>query len=81
MTAGRKPTVSDYEILEIFVFSTDPFLHPTEIVDKVAIDSRQGVYKRLDDLEERGLLDSKKAGGARNFWITADGRAYVEENR
>jgi predicted transcriptional regulator len=73
---GRKPTVSDNEILRQFMLSPDPFLHPTELTEPLDM-SRQGVFKRLKGLEERGLLDSKKTGGTRNFWITDEGKSYV----
>jgi predicted transcriptional regulator len=73
---GRKPTVSDEEILRQFMLSPEPFLHPTELTEPLDM-SRQGVFKRLQKLEEKGLLDSKKTAGTRNFWITDDGKSYV----
>lgn len=73
---GRKPTVSDDEILREFALDRAPFMHPTELAETLDM-SRQGVYERLKDLEEKGLLASKKTGGARNWWLTDKGRAYI----
>lgn len=73
---GRKPTVSDEDILREFMLSPAPFLHPVELTEKLDM-SRHGVYNRLTDLQDEGMLDSKKTGGTRNFWITEKGRKYV----
>lgn len=70
---GRKPTVSDVEILREFVVSPDPVLHPTELTDSLDM-SRQGIYKRFEKLESSGELKSKKIAGTRVFWITESGR-------
>jgi predicted ArsR family transcriptional regulator len=75
---GRKPTVSDKEILSVFALSPDPAFFASELTDELGL-SRQGVLSRLDELDERGLLDSKKASGRRIFWITTDGRRYVRD--
>ncbi|NLV08345.1 HTH domain-containing protein [Halomicrobium mukohataei] len=53
-------------------------MHPTELTETLDM-SRQGVYKRLKDLEEQGLLKSKKAADTRNWWITDEGRRYLSE--
>jgi len=76
---GRKKTVSDVEILRQFALEAAPFMHPTELTDSLEM-SRQGVYKRLKDLEEQGLLESKKAADTRNWWLTDAGRRYLSEN-
>ncbi|WP_240936914.1 winged helix-turn-helix domain-containing protein [Halomicrobium mukohataei] len=75
---GRKKTVSDVEILRQFALEPAPFMHPTELTETLDM-SRQGVYKRLKDLEEQGLLKSKKAADTRNWWITDEGRRYLSE--
>jgi len=76
---GRKKTVSDLEILREFALEEAPYIHPTELTNTLDM-SRQGVYKRLVQLEEDGLLESKKAADARNWWLTDDGRRYISEN-
>ena len=64
---GRKPTVSDDEILEIFRDSSDPVLTAPEIANLISI-SRRGILDRLKDLEANGVLRSKKVGGRRTVW-------------
>lgn len=75
---GRKKTVSDVEILRQFAYSPDPAFFATEFTDEFDM-SRQGVLARLDDLEDRGFLRSKKASGRRVFWITHDGLEKVSQ--
>lgn len=77
---GRKPEVSDVEILREFMLTAEPFLHPTELVGEFGIESRQGIYNRFVELEDEGFLDSKKTAGTRNWWITDAGRRYVADN-
>lgn len=75
---GRKPTVSDVEILREFALCPDPFMHATELSDAMDM-SRQGVHNRLEQLQEEGYLDSKMTGGTRNWWLTDEGRNYISE--
>jgi len=75
---GRKPTVSDVEILREFALCPDPFMHATELTETLDL-SRQGVHNRLETLQEKGYLDSKMTGGTRNWWLTDDGRNYLSE--
>jgi len=75
---GREPETQDRHILREFMLAEAPFLHATELADTFDM-SRQGVYKRLVKLEERGLLKSKKSGNVRNWWITDEGKRYVVE--
>lgn len=65
--AGRKPTVSDEEILKVFQNASDPVLTASEVADKFSI-GRRGILKRLDNLEDEGILISKKIGGRRTVW-------------
>jgi DNA-binding Lrp family transcriptional regulator len=56
--AGRKETVSDREILQIFEDATDPFLSTSEVADGLDF-SNEGARKRLYSLAEEGLLQYK----------------------
>ncbi|WP_367398194.1 winged helix-turn-helix transcriptional regulator [Haloarcula limicola] len=76
---GRKPTISDVEILKEFALCSDPFMHATELAESLDM-SRQGVHKRLEQLEENSYLASKITGGTRNWWLTDDGRNYLSEH-
>lgn len=73
---GRRPVVPDRHILQFFTESDDPALSAQEIADELPI-GHGGVFKRLQDLEKRGLIDSKKLGQARAWWITEEGEAYL----
>ncbi|KAB1194782.1 HTH domain-containing protein [Haloferax sp. MBLA0076] len=64
---GRPPTVSDDQILDVFKSSADPVLTASELADELDI-GRRGVLARLETLEERGYLRSKKVGGRSTVW-------------
>lgn len=59
--AGRKPTVSDQEILAVFRETEDPVLTSGEIAEQISL-SRRGVGNRLDKLHEDGQLERKQVG-------------------
>lgn len=64
---GRKPDVSDEEILNVFERTNDPILTASEIGEEIEM-GRRGVLSRLENLEERGVLESKKVGGRSVVW-------------
>lgn len=64
---GRKPTVSDEEILTVFVNAEDPVLMADEVAESLPI-GRRAVYNRLRSLEDQGVLQSKKAGARSTVW-------------
>ncbi|WP_144049502.1 hypothetical protein [Halorubrum salipaludis] len=76
--AGRKETVSDEEILSIFMESSDPFMTTAEIAEELDF-TLTGARKRLYGLEENGLLNSKKAGNSPVWWISENGVVRIED--
>lgn len=64
---GRKPRVSDEEILAVFREAEDPVLIASEVAEHLPI-GRRGVYDRLEKLEDRGAVTSKKVGGRATVW-------------
>jgi GTP-sensing pleiotropic transcriptional regulator CodY len=64
---GRKPTVSDEEILAGFENAEDPVLIADEVAESLLI-GRRAVYNRLRSLEEQGNLKSKKTGVRSTVW-------------
>jgi len=64
---GRKPTVSDEEILAVFENADDPVLMATEVAKPLSI-GRRAVYNRLQSLEEDRILKSKKTGARSSVW-------------
>jgi len=64
---GRKPRVTDDEILQLFEDSTDPVLSTAEVTDQLPI-KRSATYKRLSALRDEGNLAGKDVGGRNTVW-------------
>jgi hypothetical protein len=64
---GRKPTVEDVEILDVFRTSADPVLTATEVSEQLPL-GRRGILKRLRALEDEGTLKSKEVGSGSRVW-------------
>ena len=77
---GRKPTVSDDEILSIFRNTSDPVLTAPEAAEHFSI-SRRGILDRFKNLEEEGVLRSKKVGGRRTVWWYPGHTSTSKENK
>lgn len=69
--AGRKPTVSDEEILAILREASDPVLSTSEISEELSI-GEKGTYRRLKELEETGAVTSKEIGHSLAWWLAED---------
>jgi len=70
-TGGRKPRVTDDDLLDVFRATADPVLSTAEVADAVPI-KRRGTLNRLRDLEDGGRLDSKQIGGRNTVWWLLD---------
>ena len=68
-TPGRKPRVTDDEILQLFRDTDDPVLSTAEVTKQVPI-KRNGTYKRLSALRDDGQLTGKNIGGRNTVWWT-----------
>jgi hypothetical protein len=64
---GRKPRVSDKEILQVIRDADDPVLSTAEVTESLPI-KRSATYKRLASLREEGKLEGKQIGGKNNVW-------------
>lgn len=64
---GRKPDVSDSDILEVFRQASDPVLTTAEVAENVDIGHR-GTYDRLQKLRDEGVLEMKKVGESGAVW-------------
>ncbi len=64
---GRKPTVDDEEILDVFREQLDPVLTATEVSEQLSL-GRRGTLKRLRNLEDSGTLKSKEVGSGSRVW-------------
>lgn len=77
-SGGRNPVITDKQILRHFVKSNDPVTTAPELAEKLPI-SKTGVYKRLRNLDEKGLINSKKIGRGKAWWITEDGEDFLKD--
>ena len=68
---GRKPRVTDDDLLNVFLATDDPVLSTAEVADAVPI-KRRGVLNRLRNLEDAGELASKQIGGRNTVWWLID---------
>jgi hypothetical protein len=68
---GRKPRVTDADLLDVFRETADPVLSTAEVSDALPI-KRRGTLNRLRDLEDAGELDSKQIGGRNTVWWAID---------
>ncbi|MFC6954100.1 FaeA/PapI family transcriptional regulator [Halorubellus litoreus] len=68
---GRKPRVTDEEILAVFEETDDPVLSTAEVADALPL-QRRSVYNRLVQLEEAGQLTRKQIGGRNTIWWLSD---------
>ena len=64
---GRKPTVSDNEILEVFRQTSDPVLTTSEVAEQIDL-GRRGTFDRLDRLAKEGEIKMKKVGESGAVW-------------
>ena len=64
---GRKPRVTDSDILDVFQNTPDPVLSTAEVANALPI-KRRGTLNRLRSLEEAGGLESKEIGGRNTVW-------------
>jgi hypothetical protein len=64
---GRKPRVSDEDILEVFREASDPVLTTAEVAERIDIGHR-GTYDRLQKLADERVLEMKKVGDSGAVW-------------
>jgi len=64
---GRPPEFTDEEILKIFISANDPVLTASEVAERLSV-GRRGVLSRLENLEDKGFLKSKKVGARSTVW-------------
>ncbi|PHQ38980.1 hypothetical protein DJ69_08525 [Halorubrum persicum] len=66
---GRKPRVTDEEILQLFRETDDPVLSTGEVTEQLSI-GRSATYKRLKSLREGGRLQAKTIGKKNTvYWL------------
>jgi hypothetical protein len=74
--AGRDKQTPDVDFLLAFLADPTPVLTASEMGDAVGM-TRQGAYVRLEELQERGFVESAKKSGRRVWWLTAKGGQHA----
>jgi len=77
---GRKPRVTDEDLLDVFRATPDPVLSTVEVADAVPIKRRE-TLNRLQALKEDGELESKQIGGRNTGWWLVDERGGSDTDR
>lgn len=77
---GRPPDTTDREILRLFSESKEYVISTMEVAESLSY-SHNGAYKRLKKLAEEGLLGTKKIGDASAWWLTDEGKAFLNGDR
>lgn len=67
MPRGRKPSVSDDEIISVFQQATDPVLTTREVAEQIDLGER-ATYNRLQRLVEEDKLHRKDIGELAVVW-------------
>ena len=74
---GPNPTADRKSILEALVLAYPPVLGTSEIAEKTGV-SRQAADQRLRRMADDGLIDTRKIGRSRVWWITNKGQRYLD---
>lgn len=78
VTPGPPARDRDNEYLR-WVDATDaPFAVVDDLLDKTSTQRKQ-THKRLEQLVDSGLLNSKKIGRGKVYWLTAAGREALTD--
>ena len=76
MPRGPDPEIDEYEILEVFLASSDPAMVPSEIAETLNV-STEGARHQMNRLADEGWLEKKKPGQRTVlYWITEGGRKH-----
>ena len=78
-TPGRKPRVTEREILEVFRKADEPVLTAPEVAEALPI-GRRALHNRLKHLEEKGQLVSKQAGRSTVWWSPVYTRVVFDDS-
>ncbi|KZX48375.1 hypothetical protein [Haloarcula sp. K1] len=66
--AGRKPDVTDEEIIAVLAQATDPVLSTNEVAEQIPIKSN-ATQIRLKELRSEDRINGKQAGRSWVWWV------------
>lgn len=75
---GPPVSDSDDEFLQWVAETDTPFAVPDDVLKKSSVQRKQTLV-RLDRLVDDGLLNSRKVGRGKVFWLTDDGKSRLQE--
>lgn len=68
MPRGRPKTITDQEVFEAALDVPEPCFGKREVASQLSIGAEM-TRKRLNQLVEQGLLNSKKIGSTTVYWV------------
>lgn len=74
---GPDPTADRKSILKALALAYPPVLGTSDIAERTGV-SRQAADQRLRRMADDGLVDTRKIGRVRVWWITNNGKIYVD---
>jgi predicted transcriptional regulator len=77
MKPGPDPEVDKEQIIRELILAHPPVLGASDIAERTGI-SRQAIHRRLRQMQEDGLVNSRKIGRVRVWWPTDQGREFAD---
>ena len=74
---GPDPTVTQIDVLKEMRLAYPPVQAPKDLADRLDI-SNTAVSNKLQDMEEKGWVESERVGRARVYWVTDAGRVQLD---
>jgi DNA-binding MarR family transcriptional regulator len=74
---GPDPTVTQTDVLKEIRLAYPPVQAPKDLAERLDI-SNTAVSNKLQDMEEKGWVESERVGRARVYWVTDTGRAQLD---
>lgn len=78
MGMGGPSDVTDEEVLRVLEEMDPPALPERPLAERIDM-SAAGLNYRLETLRDRGLVDDYLTDNAHLWWITVDGKQFLED--
>ncbi|WP_435101140.1 winged helix-turn-helix domain-containing protein [Halarchaeum sp. P4] len=75
---GPDREVTDEQILTAIRNAYSPAVGTSDVAERVGA-QRQTVDKHLRELAEEGLVETRMIGRVRVWWLSDDGRRYIDD--
>jgi len=74
---GPDPKVSQEDLLREIRLAYAPVQTPKDLAERLEI-SNTAVSNKLSEMVEKGWVESERVGRSRVYWVTDQGRAYLD---